>query len=71
VPLYSPKKRLVGEIDVLAFKDDVCDIYEVKCSYRIAKAKRQLEKVKKHIEKASPVRNIFFFCGEAESLVWV
>lgn len=69
VPLYSSKRRLVGEVDVLAVKDDVCDIYEVKCSYRIAKAKRQLTKVRKHLQ--TRVRNAFFFCGDSESLVWI
>jgi hypothetical protein len=47
VPLYSKKKRLVAEIDILAFKKRKCDIYEVKCSHRIIKAKRQLNKITK------------------------
>jgi hypothetical protein len=71
VPLYSKRKRLVGEIDVLAFKNNSCDIYEVKCSYRISKAKRQLEKIRKLIGAQSKVRNSFFFCGDSESLVWI
>ena len=71
VPLYSEKKRLVGEIDVLACKDGVCDVYEVKCSFRITKAKKQLHKIKKLITPRSMIRNAFFFCGESGSLVGV
>jgi len=55
----------VGEIDILAFKDNYCDIYEVKCSYRKSKAKRQLSKIRKIVSRKSKVRNVFFFCGES------
>ncbi|MBD3164354.1 hypothetical protein GF323_04085 [Candidatus Woesearchaeota archaeon] len=61
----------MAEIDILGIKKDVCDIYEVKCSYRISKARRQLKKIKKHISKSSKIRNVFFFCGESGSLVLV
>ena len=65
IPLYSKRKRLVGEIDVLAIKDDYCDIYEVKCSYRVVKAKRQLLKIRKLLKSQKKVRNSCFFCGES------
>jgi len=68
VPLYSKRKRLIGEIDVLAIKEDFCDIYEVKCSYRISKARRQLRKLKKVLSFQSTVRKLFFFCGESNRL---
>ena len=71
VPLYSPRKRLVGEVDLIAFKGGVCDIYEVKCSHRIAKARRQLTKFKKHVSAFSRVRHSYFFCGESGILIHV
>ncbi|MBS3106596.1 hypothetical protein J4419_02955 [Candidatus Woesearchaeota archaeon] len=40
VPIYSQRRRLVAEIDVLAMKEGVYDIYEVKCSHRVSKARR-------------------------------
>ncbi len=61
VPLYSPRKRLVAEIDILAAKDGFFDVFEVKCSHRFAKAKRQLTKIQKLVN----ARNAFFFCGES------
>lgn len=71
VPLYSHRRRLIGEVDVLAFRDNYCDIYEVKCSYRISKARRQLEKFTKILSKGSNVRNGFFFCGASGTLLSV
>ena len=35
VPIESKRKRLVAEIDIIGFKDNFCDIFEVKCSHRI------------------------------------
>ncbi|MFW5746240.1 MAG: hypothetical protein ACOCWQ_01675 [Nanoarchaeota archaeon] len=60
---------MVAEIDVLAVKGDSCDIYEVKSSFRISKAKRQLDKIRKHL--TYDVRNAFFFCGASGSLLSV
>jgi hypothetical protein len=68
VPLYSKRNRLVGEIDLLAIKDDYCDIYEVKCSPRITKAKFQLRKIRKLLYNKN-VRNTFFFCGASGMLM--
>jgi Holliday junction resolvase-like predicted endonuclease len=47
VCFFSQRKRKIGEIDIIAHKGDICDIYEVKCSYRIVKARKQLKKIKK------------------------
>lgn len=58
----SRKKRVIAEIDVLAIKDDRCDVYEVKCSPRVAKAKKQLKKIKKLMPE---VDNVFLFCGSS------
>jgi len=65
------RKRLIGEIDILAYKEGYCDVYEVKCSYRISKAKRQMKKIKKILSPLSRVRNCFFFCGESGTLLAV
>jgi hypothetical protein len=69
VPLYSEKRRLVGEVDLLAIKGNKCDVYEVKCSYRFTKAKKQLQKIKKLLGDRFDVQGMFFFCGEAKMLV--
>jgi hypothetical protein len=71
VPLYSSKRRLVGEIDILAFKNGICDIYEVKCSHRISKAKRQLKKLRKLMSLRLKVGKTFFFCGESNVLITI
>jgi predicted nucleic acid-binding Zn ribbon protein len=63
------KKRLIGEIDILAFKEGYYDIYEVKCSHRISKARRQVNKFKKIISLQNRVNNTFFFCGESGMLI--
>ena len=65
VTIQSPKNRPVAEADVLAFRGDVCDVFEVKCSHRIVKARQQLLKLRKHLEKEYPVGNLFFYCGDS------
>ncbi len=67
IPLYSEKNRLVGEIDILALKDDIWDIYEVKCSNRMIKARHQLKRIRKQLFPR--VRYSFFFCGESDKLM--
>ncbi|MDP3734719.1 MAG: NERD domain-containing protein [Nanoarchaeota archaeon] len=71
VPLYSQKKRRIAEIDVVAFTDNYCDVFEVKCSYRITKARRQLHKIKKILSLTSKVRHTFFYCGNSDKLILV
>jgi len=66
VPIYSKRKRLVGEIDLLGMKDGECDIYEVKCSHRIVKAKKQFKKIQDKVK--FKVRKRFFFCGASMTL---
>ena len=65
IPIYSKRRRLVAEIDILAKRGDDCYIYEVKCSYRPHKARKQLRKIKKLIPN---VKRMFFFCGESGSI---
>lgn len=64
--LYSKRRRLIAEIDVIACKGSCCDIYEVKCSPRFTKARRQLIRIRKLL--AHKVRNTFLFCGESRTI---
>ena len=60
-------KRSLGEIDIVARKGSSLDIYEVKCSYRILKAKKQLSRIKKYINLKNA--RSFFYCGNSKVLV--
>jgi len=62
VRLFSKKGRVLAEIDLLAVRENGCDVYEVKCSYRITKAKKQLLRIKRLMPE---VTNLYFFCGES------
>ena len=61
------KKRSLGEIDLVAKKGNKVDLYEVKCSHRIIKAKKQLNRVKRlmNLDKSKA----YFYCGSSECLV--
>ena len=65
----SGKKRSLGEIDIVAKKGKNVDLYEVKCSPRIVKAKKQLNRIKRilnlHTSKA------YFYCGSSGALTSV
>ena len=65
VRLYSKKGRVLAEIDLLAVREGSCAVYEVKCSYRITKAKKQLLRIKRLMPE---VTNLYFFCGESGML---
>ena len=70
VPLYESyrrKQRLVGEIDILARRGDKYDIYEVKCSPRLVKARKQLRKIRK-VSRFN-ISKMFFYCGSSAMLV--
>ena len=62
-------KRSLGEIDIIAKKGSRFDLYEVKCSYRILKAKKQLDRMKKYL-KLDNARS-YFYCGHSKALVTV
>ncbi len=62
-------KRSFGEIDIIAKKGNRLDLYEVKCSYRILKAKKQLSRMKKYL-KLENARS-YFYCGNSKLLVTV
>lgn len=62
-------KRSLGEIDIMAKKGNRLDLYEVKCSYRILKAKKQLNRIKKYLNLNNA--RIYFYCGNSKLLVTV
>jgi len=68
VPLKRSKRSL-GEIDIVARKGNRLDLYEVKCSYRIFKARKQLNRIKRHL-KLENARS-YFYCGSSKALVTV
>ena len=63
------EKRLLGEIDIIARKGNRFDFYEVKCSYRIVKAKKQLQRIRRYFRFHNG-RN-YFYCGNSKLLVTV
>ena len=66
VPIRN-SKRMLGEIDVVAVKQGQIDLYEVKCSHRIIKAKRQLRKLRKNLHMS--INHMFFFCGSSGMII--
>ena len=62
-------KRSVGEIDIVAKKGNRYDLYEVKCSYRILKAKKQLARIKRYLNLENA--GTYFYCGNSGLLVIV
>jgi hypothetical protein len=67
--LIKKKKRSLGEIDILARKGNKYDLFEVKCSYRITKARKQAKSLRKHFKK--DIRNVYFYCGATSSLILI
>ena len=62
------KKRMLDEVDVLAKKGGNVDLYEVKCSPRITKAKRQLRKLSRYLGGGMNITNCYLYCGSSHSL---
>ena len=60
------KGRLIGEVDVLARKGNEIHLFEVKCSHRPIKARKQLGRVRKNFSEY-PTK-CFFYCGTGKSL---
>ena len=68
--IFSKKKRVKAEVDLIGIRGDKVDIFEVKCSYRISKARRQLKKIKKEFSLSQKYNRIrtFFYCGASREL---
>ncbi|MBI2654795.1 hypothetical protein HYX06_00015 [Candidatus Woesearchaeota archaeon] len=62
-------KRSLGEIDIVAKKGNRYDLYEVKCSYRILKAKKQLNRIRNLLNLKNA--RSYFYCGSSRMLVSV
>ncbi len=58
----SKKKRKLGQIDLCGIKDGKTDLFEVKCSPRFHKARKQLFKARKLMNTRG---NLFFYCGSS------
>lgn len=67
---FSNTKRIVAEADVVARKGDEIHIYEVKCSLRIVKAKKQLKRLKKIISPNKKT-SCFLYNGMGDTLLQV
>ena len=65
----SNKKRNLVEIDLVGKIGDKVDLYEVKCSHRIIKARKQLKKIKRILNLHSS--KSYFYCGSSGILVSV
>ncbi len=65
---FSISKKSKGEVDIFAKKGDKVDIFEVKCSHRITKAKKQLKRARKHIGGKG---NSYFYCGSSGLLILI
>ncbi len=61
------RKRSLGEVDILARKGNKIDLYEVKCSHRVVKARKQLERMQRILNLADA--GLFFYCGASGILV--
>lgn len=55
-------KRTLGQVDLAGIKDGETDIYEVKCSYRIHKAQKQLRRARRIMNING---RLFFYCGSS------
>ena len=62
-------KRSLGEVDIMAKKGNSFDLYEVKCSYRILKAKKQLQRIKRYLNMKNA--GSYFYCGNSKVLVTI
>lgn len=59
---FNISKKSRGEIDLYAKVGDRIDIYEVKCSHRITKARKQLMRAQKCLGLRG---NAYFYCGSS------
>lgn len=65
--ILSSRKVRKAEIDIVAYKDDEVHVFEVKCSYRFAKAKKQILRILRLLRLEKPVKG-YFYCGGADKL---
>jgi len=58
----ASKKRMLGQIDLCGVKGTKTDLYEVKCSFRIHKAVKQLKHARKIMQSNG---KLYFYCGSS------
>ena len=63
----SSRKRSLAEIDLIGRKGEIIDLYEVKCSHRLVKAKKQLERAKRLLQLHNS--KAYFYCGSSGALM--
>jgi predicted RecB family endonuclease len=63
----NKKKRTIAEIDIMARKGKEIHFFEVKCSYRIVKARKQLTRLRRLFQN-DPV-SLYFYCGIGDMLI--
>jgi len=66
--VLSGRKCSLAEIDILAYRDDEVHVFEVKCSYRLVKAKKQLKRILRLLQRPAKA---FFYCGGADRLEYI
>jgi len=59
------KNRKLGQVDLAGVKGTNTDLYEVKCSFRIHKAEKQLRRAKRIMNVTG---GLFFYCGSSGQL---
>ncbi len=63
------RKGNLGEIDLVGRKGSSIDLYEVKCSHRIVKAKKQLQRMQRLLQLDKS--RAYFYCGSSGALTVV
>ncbi len=68
IPNYkiAGAKRCFGEVDILAKRGEQVDLYEVKCSHRPIKARKQLTRLRRYFGAKG---DSFFYCGTSGLLM--
>lgn len=67
--IFKKKRRMITELDIVAKRGNEVHIFEVKCSYRITKARKQLNRARNLFRGQKTA--CFFYCGMGKSLVEV
>ncbi len=66
--MLASKRSMKAEIDLIGYKDNHIDVYEVKCSFRICKARRQLRRIERLLSIPKNDISLLFYCGMADKL---
>ncbi|MEK6822190.1 MAG: hypothetical protein AABY13_00035 [Nanoarchaeota archaeon] len=64
--VLSGKRGMKAEIDLIGYKDGRVDVFEVKCSFRIVKARKQLRRIQRLLNLDG--MTLLFYCGMADKL---